>query len=233
MTSISQIGPSENEQPLYFESICSATNFMKALWKNEKPNKSQRVKWTQDEDQKLSNLVSTYGPKNWKQIAKYFSIRSGKQCRERYLFQLDPTIMKGPWSAEEDNILIEKQKEFGNQWTKIVPFLEGRTSISIKNRYQNILTHQNKKNTILSRLPFEFNPWNNEVDALLLPESLGSAVSIDQQKKVSLTIYDQVNSKRSTVPSVMKSTICEEIFTRDDIQLFLDNIQFFPHEDFQ
>ena len=42
--------------------------------------------------------------------------RKGKQCRERWQNQLDPTVKKGPWSEEEDEILIAAQKKHGNKW---------------------------------------------------------------------------------------------------------------------
>ena len=45
--------------------------------------------------------------------------RKGKQCRERWQNQLDPTVKKGPWSEEEDEILIAAQKKHGNKWVDI------------------------------------------------------------------------------------------------------------------
>ena len=41
--------------------------------------------------------------------------RIGKQCRERWFNHLDPCIRKGGWSTDEDRILYEAQKQFGNR----------------------------------------------------------------------------------------------------------------------
>ena len=63
--------------------------------------------------------------------------RIGKQCRERWFNHLDPTIKKGEWSADEDRVLYEAQKQFGNRWCEILKILPGRTENSLKNRWNS------------------------------------------------------------------------------------------------
>lgn len=41
--------------------------------------------------------------------------RIGKQCRERWFNHLDPTIKKGDWSRDEEIIIYEAQRHFGNR----------------------------------------------------------------------------------------------------------------------
>lgn len=43
----------------------------------------------------------------WSDIAACIPGRVGKQCRERYHNHLDPNINKGPWTPEEDAILLK------------------------------------------------------------------------------------------------------------------------------
>lgn len=45
---------------------------------------------------------------------------------------------RGPWSEEEDIILLQAQLDNGNKWSEIVKQLKGRSENSVKNRY-NIL----------------------------------------------------------------------------------------------
>ena len=88
--------------------------------------------------------VARHGEKNWSTVARTFNQlmgrppllgRAPKQCRSRYLQQLVPGIKTGEWSVEEEEILVEGHKQFGNQWTLIASMLPGRTETSVKNHY--------------------------------------------------------------------------------------------------
>ena len=63
--------------------------------------------WTTEEDEKIRTLVTEVRlddptrPLKWSAIAKHLPGRLGKQCRERWHNQLDPSVKKGPWSDEE------------------------------------------------------------------------------------------------------------------------------------
>lgn len=64
--------------------------------------------------------------------------RVGKQCRERWLNHLQPSINKSAWTPEEDLILLQNHKKFSNQWAKIAKFIPGRTENMVKNRFNTI-----------------------------------------------------------------------------------------------
>lgn len=55
------------------------------------------------------------GKVKWSSIAAKLPGRIGKQCRERWFNHLDPSIKKGDWSNEEEQIIYEAQKCFGNR----------------------------------------------------------------------------------------------------------------------
>jgi hypothetical protein len=91
--------------------------------------------FTEEEDQMILDFVRTNGAKNWFFVASELENRTPKQCRERWHNNLDPSIQKGPWSPEEDQLLAEKQSVLGNKWAEIARFLPGRTDTLVKNRW--------------------------------------------------------------------------------------------------
>lgn len=92
-------------------------------------------KFTAIEDQRLRELVAQFGARKWKSIALLMPGRTGRQCRDRYTNYLCPGFFNGEWTAQEDQLLADKYKEYGPSWAKMVTFFEGRTANSLKNRW--------------------------------------------------------------------------------------------------
>eukprot|EP00941_MAST-03F_sp_MAST-3F-sp1_P003735 g3735.t1 len=109
--------------------------------------------WSVEEDELLVsrlNMKTMSGDFDWKAIAQGLSGRSVKQCRERWTLHLDPNIKKGNWKKYEDEIILRKQKEVGNQWAVIARSLKRRTANNVKIRFFS-LTRNNKKQQMLRR----------------------------------------------------------------------------------
>lgn len=103
-----------------------------------------RSKFTADEDNILRMLVMKFG-EDWDEIAHHLPGRNRRQCRERYIFYLSPTINHDSWSDEEDQLILKLQAEWGSKWVKISKFFPARTEINVKNRWM-VLNRRNKKN---------------------------------------------------------------------------------------
>jgi hypothetical protein len=96
---------------------------------------SRKKKWTRQEDLSLDLAVRRLGTDSWRHVALLVTGRSSKQCRERWLAHFSPDIVREGWTPDEDLIILEKQRELGNQWVKIKAFLPRRSLVAVKNRW--------------------------------------------------------------------------------------------------
>ncbi|PSS17812.1 Myb-related protein like [Actinidia chinensis var. chinensis] len=102
--------------------------------------RSTKGQWTTEEDEILSKAVQLFKGKNWKKIAECFKDRSDVQCLHRWQKVLNPELVKGPWSKEEDEKIIELVREYGpKKWSSISQHLPGRIGKQCRERWHNHL----------------------------------------------------------------------------------------------
>ncbi|XP_026205341.1 v-myb avian myeloblastosis viral oncogene homolog-like 2b [Anabas testudineus] len=107
-----------------------------------------KVKWTQEEDDKLKALVQKLGPSDWKYIASFIPNHTEHQCQHRWFKVLDPELVKGPWTKEEDEKVIELVNLYGNkQWAVVAKHLKGRLGKQCRERWHNHLNPSVKKSS--------------------------------------------------------------------------------------
>ncbi|CAN1187861.1 Transcription factor MYB88 [Linum perenne] len=106
----------------------------------ESTKKKERhiVTWTSEEDDILRQQISLHGTENWAIIASKFNDKTTRQCRRRWYTYLNSDFKKGGWSPEEDLLLCEAQRIFGNRWTEIAKVVSGRTDNAVKNRFTTL-----------------------------------------------------------------------------------------------
>jgi len=141
----------------------STENGTTASGSKTKPQKPQQVRrskgrWTKQEDNILKEAVRVYGAKNWKLIAEYVPGRTDVQCLHRWQKVLNPELVKGPWTQEEDAMVIKLVKQYGpKRWSLIASHLKGRIGKQCRERWHNHLNPAIKKDA-----------WTEEEDRIIL-----------------------------------------------------------------
>ncbi|KAL0330752.1 UNVERIFIED_CONTAM: Transcription factor R-1 [Sesamum angustifolium] len=73
-------------------------------------------------------------------VAECFKDRTDVQCLHRWQKVLNPDLVKGPWSKEEDEIIIELVNKYGpKKWSTIAQHLPGRIGKQCRERWHNHL----------------------------------------------------------------------------------------------
>jgi hypothetical protein len=63
--------------------------------------------WSTEEDDSLRSAVQVHSSRNWKAIAAAVPSKTSIQCLHRWRKVLDPQLVKGAWTAKEDNMIRE------------------------------------------------------------------------------------------------------------------------------
>ena len=99
--------------------------------------------WSNEEDEKIIAMVKEHreklGRPMWRVIANNLPGRDHCQCCRRWRDVLHPNIHKGPWGEDEDKILIDAHKKFGNLWAEISKLLPGRPGNTVMNRWRSLM----------------------------------------------------------------------------------------------
>ncbi len=112
----------------------------------------KRGQFSLHEDELLKEWIEKIGPKHWEQCGKFIQGRSGKQCREHWNNCLNPELIKGDWTTEEDFLIMHFYEKCNGSWKKINDLFNGRTENSIKNRFFSQLRKiATKKGNILEK----------------------------------------------------------------------------------
>lgn len=182
--------------------------------------------WTEADDNRLKELVVQYN-KQWSVIAQFFPSKTPSQVASRWDKYLDPNLIKGAFTEEEDNLVRKYVEQFGpRRWQKITEFVPGRSAKQCRERWFNHLDpsvidkdwdfdedsiifkkHQEigPKWSIISRLlPGRTdnaikNRWNASISKRISKNDKGEDVLLPDQSKRKRRVARQLPSRPSPV----------------------------------
>jgi hypothetical protein len=100
------------------------------------PLKNQgKNKFSPAEDLRLCEIVDYLGHQNWVEVAVHMPGRNARQCRERWMNYVNPTIRQLPWTASEELLLEQKLVQLGPKWQVIASFFPNRSRNYVKNHW--------------------------------------------------------------------------------------------------
>ncbi|CAA9997404.1 unnamed protein product [Nesidiocoris tenuis] len=112
---------------------------------NKGRKSGSKSRWSKAEDARLKQLVEEC-QENWASIASFFPNRTDVQCQQRWHKVLNPELVKGPWTKEEDETVIRLVEHYGaKKWTLIARHLKGRIGKQCRERWHNHLNPNIKK----------------------------------------------------------------------------------------
>jgi len=196
----------------------------------------KKGKWASSEDELLVALVkmacggdnvvwtaeATDAKKiSWPQLASRISGRTSKQCRERWYEHLSPAINRGPFSAEEDALMMQQFRQLGNCWTQIAKKLEGRTADATKLRIRVILQAEKEGRSS--------PPSRSQVPAktFFLPShNLEGVVEEILSEQFDLGNLDDVLDRESALPSVVGADVDLDSLISSELDQHAANFSF-------
>ena len=98
---------------------------------------------------------------DWKAVADAMTNRTTKQCRERWMNVLDPSISRCGWSNAEIHTLFRAQADVGNKWAAIAARLPGRPETAVKNTFYAAVRREERRSSCAASgvaVPPPFHP---------------------------------------------------------------------------
>eukprot|EP01103_Thecamoeba_quadrilineata_P008645 TRINITY_DN18384_c0_g1_i1.p1 TRINITY_DN18384_c0_g1~~TRINITY_DN18384_c0_g1_i1.p1 ORF type:complete len:727 (+),score=136.69 TRINITY_DN18384_c0_g1_i1:58-2181(+) len=121
----------------------------KIHWLGTASTNLNKEDWTKAEDKCLLKLAAKYKGRYWELIADELAMqlpnengtrRNVVQCFRRYQRSLNTAMVKGKWTPEEDKLLLDTVKRFGDKnWQQIAKCMEGRTGQQCLHRWMKTI----------------------------------------------------------------------------------------------
>lgn len=106
------------------------------------------------------NVLSYNDLVSWDLMSKLLPSRKPKDCRKRWSNSLDPSLKKGRWTKQEDQLLLKAYNDHGASWQKVALDIPGRTDDQCAKRYIEVLDPTMTEDRL--------RKWDTKEDLLLI-----------------------------------------------------------------
>ena len=122
------------------------------------PVKKSQTQWSSSDDKLLLSLLENNEDPVWETISSHFPNKTTQQVSDRWNKVLNPDLIKGSWSPEEDAKIIQWVSEKGpKNWSALASYLPGRLGKQCRERWINSLDPD-----LLRK------PWTEKEDSILI-----------------------------------------------------------------
>jgi hypothetical protein len=136
----------------------------------KKHPRKKKEGFSPEEDQKIRDLVTQQGSRNWNEISQQVPGRTARQCRERWNLYLSPDVKNDPWPPEDEAKLFAVYCQIGPKWTLLARLFPNRTPNNVKNKVKQSLRRAQKNCKVGIRIPAAVPQDHPHDNHQLLPE---------------------------------------------------------------
>lgn len=110
-----------------------------------------RKLWTEEEDKLLKLHFASHKEDEgaWEEVSSSLKLaghrKSAKQCRDRWINHLDPSLLRVDWQADDNAKLLDLHESLGSHWKVIAQSFPGRTDNSVKNQFFSLVRKSLRK----------------------------------------------------------------------------------------
>ncbi|KAI8452045.1 Homeodomain-like protein [Phakopsora pachyrhizi] len=178
----------------------------------------KKGKWDRTEDEALRNAVAACGMV-WKDVAPRVRGRTDAQCRERWCNILDPRIVVGNWTAQEDERILSMRDRDGKTWSEISKTFNGkRTDNHCMRRYSELTRSipKKKKRNSISSIPQQpmttaMNTTATTIGATTTIPSSSARTMINTNNRILMSTSSMVST---TKKPLLLSSNCNKTLTQ-------------------
>jgi hypothetical protein len=166
--------------------------------------------WTKEEDAILTDLVAKHG-KQWGSFCTHLPERTASQISSRWEKCLDPKIHKGPFTPEEDQLIVNYVAQNGpRSWPRITSILSNRSAKQCRERWFNHLNPsivksewtQQEDELIFQQFTLVGGKWSTI--AKMFPGRSDNALKNRWNSSVSKRLHTDADGKQILLPDSSK-----------------------------